>query len=94
MCTVTKVGIISMGVGLIVMGLGLNVALEAINPGNTHAAQDNQEGTSIFVVGVIMLGAGAGMTIGGCIHDFTNRHKQRFSVIAPKRNQLGLAYNF
>ena len=86
MCVVTKAGFVTMGGGLILMGAGFNLVLGNSDPSNV--------GLPLLVGGVVIVCAGAALTIGGAIHDISNRHKQRLGIIAPRRNQLGIAYNF
>ena len=87
MCTVAKVGLISMGGGLVILSYGVGQALGTTSDPNNSAGIVLAAGAAIFIVGT-------GMAIGGGIHDISNRHKQKWGIIVPKRNQFGLAYNF
>jgi hypothetical protein len=41
-----------------------------------------------------LLAGGIGMVIGGAIHDHRKTHQNKFGIIAPGINKIGLAYNF
>lgn len=84
LCTVTKVGLIALGAS----GLSMEIGFDLIFTPNSS------EGAWLFAGGFVLFFPALGMVIGGGIHDIVNRHKQRWSIIAPKRNQLGFAYNF
>ncbi len=94
LCVVTKVGFVTMGAGFILVVAGLNIGLESANLDNPSSASQRRQSNALLAGGIAVFAAGAGMAIGGAIHDIGNRHKQRLGLVAPKSNELGLAVNF
>ena len=54
---------------------------------------DHNTAVAVMDVGIVVFAAGLGMTIAGAIHDHS-KNNNKWSVVAPKRNEMGLAYNF
>jgi hypothetical protein len=73
---------------------GYGEVLKGEHSGLTENKAEISRGSTLgFVSGVLFYG-GLGMLIGGVIHTHHVRHKDEISIIAPKFNQIGLAYNF
>ena len=91
-------GFIGMGIGATLLAGGvideLTITANSQNTGTLSSqSQNNNNGhlaTDLFISGSIVLIAGAAMAIGGGI---AAKSKHRWTVIAPKANQVGLAYN-
>lgn len=53
------------------------------------------DGITPVILGLVSVISGLGLTIGGAIHDgHVYRKSQRLSVVSPRSNQIGVAYNF
>ena len=94
MCIATKTGGIIASAGFVTTLVGLVVII-----GNTHLLASGYSNDANINSGVRIAQAGGvlallGGVIGlvGAIHDHTEY--KRWSIIAPQRNKIGLAYNF
>jgi hypothetical protein len=100
-CVTTIVGISSLtvGVGMTIGGLamewGAGSEEERSAAPDKEATYHRARNTAMAITGAgIVLGvAGFGMTIAGGIHDHI-KHNRRWSIAAPKKNEIGFAYNF
>lgn len=80
-----------MGAGSLMFVGGIALALSADNENNT--TNNGHIGVAILVGGVMVFVAGTAMSIvGGSVYHHSKKH--RYSIISPKKNQLGLAYDF
>ena len=84
-CAVKIIGIVSTCIGgcVAVYGFFSYVATEGEGPNNNTLA--------VTEIGAAMAVTGIGLIIAGSIHD---RNRHRWSLVAPKKNEMGLAYNF
>jgi hypothetical protein len=94
MCTTTKVGLISMGVGMVTFIVGVKMSDDYTRNLAPHDPGGNDQGIVVYLAGILVFGIGSGLAIGGGIHDIVKHYRQRVTLISPKRNQIGLAYNF
>jgi hypothetical protein len=97
MCNAAKAGLISMGAGLISFYIGAKMIDDHANyAAQTHNGNDQGIGDGIYpaLFGILAFGVGTGLGIGGGIHDLINYHKYKLSLIAPRSDELGIAYNF
>ncbi len=83
-----------MTAGAVVTFYGFILYNSAGNEDNPTAVQDGQQGGRICAIGLFICACGLGMGIGGRIHDNSSERNHRFYMVAPKRNQIGLAFNF
>jgi hypothetical protein len=103
MCATTIVGASSLTLGLcgifggfvMIMDAGAAYAEEEQSNTAALAMDDRHENTGkvIMVVGAGLSVVGLGMTIGGAIYDHSG-HRNRWSLVSPKPNNIGLAYSF
>ncbi len=102
-CGVTIAGISSfvagtgMGIGGIV--LRYDAAQRDEGSGNLPIEErqaryyrDARTALVVGVSGIVLFVGGLGMTIGGAVHD--HQRQNRWGLISPKMNEIGLAYNF
>jgi hypothetical protein len=106
MCAATIVGMSSLtvGVGMTVVGLGMEWAAGtevehggniSQNPGlEAQYQHDNNTALAVRDVGLVLGAGGLVLLITGVIGDRQHNHKPKFSLVAPKKNAIGLAYNF
>lgn len=85
-------GIITAGVGVCTVGAGLlYTALDQQSfrePGNDNSNYNTRNtiitiGGGLIVTGIVLI-----------LVDGPNKNKKKLSLIAPKRNELGIAFNF
>jgi len=95
MCLTAKISIAGMGVGVATSFLGL-VFLFANDGSGSTSVNDNQGnlGLPMIIGGLILTGASGLVGIGAGIHDHSRMRRARWGIVTPKRNELGLAYNF
>ena len=91
-CGVTTAGIVFSGVGMVTGALG--GILVFFNQGDEGNVNQRNTGEDMFIAGGVIGTLGLLMSIGGTIHDVTEYRKARFGLIAPKKNEIGLAYKF
>ena len=87
--TKTKGGLVSMGFGLCLGAAGILQLKNNLNI-DDDPFKEVIVGVSFFAVGTIAALSGG---IGDLVHHF-HHHNSRWSVIAPNRYQVGIAYNF
>ena len=90
-CGAHKGGLITMGVGGTLCIGGAVMAFAGLGSNSNNGGAYFVYGLLVAVVGDAVFWVGTGVFIGGVIHDHRNR---RISLIAPKSNEVGLAYNF
>ena len=88
----TKAGIIVSGAGIVTGVVGAFLFLA--NASDRSDPNQRNTGGNVFIAGGVIGGIGLLMSIGGAIYDVTEYRKARFGLIAPKRNEIGLAYKF
>lgn len=91
---VTKAGFIAMGAGAAIGTVGIIYFLSDLGNTSSNANAIANTGAVLAVSGFAILVAGSGMAIGGGIYNGISHRGNRYSIIAPKKNELGLAYNF
>lgn len=96
MCTVTKIGLISIGAGAASYVIGMKMMNDHINdPRGAHNGNWGYgDGQYVAMYGFFTFGIGTCLAIGGGIHDIVNHHRHKLTLIAPKYNEVGIAYNF
>ena len=93
--TVTKVGVVVTGVGLVVGITGAAFILGNFKTGEWASLYETNQtngdlGVVLFLVGGVCEIVGGTLALAGHAHD----KNYRISIVAPKNNQFGLAYNF
>ena len=93
-CPVSIVGISLDIVGPIVIIAGFSSELNGSMHGIVTDQSAIDKGHVLEYAGLGMLVVGIGMSIGGGIHDHMKVRQSKLGIIAPKKNEIGLAYNF
>jgi hypothetical protein len=104
MCATTIVGISSLTIGLggtiggLLMEWSAGSTYQHINSFSVPDAdaqyrRERNEAILVRDIGIVMGIAGLGMTIAGATYDRSKQHR-RWSLIAPKKNEIGVAYHF
>jgi len=88
-CAATITGAVFMSVGFTIFWVGIG---EQIDDGLSGSGSSS--GGSLSGAGVGLFAVGTGLLIGGIIHDVHTNRGSRWSIITPRKNQVGLAYNF
>ena len=96
MCAVHIIGLSAMGVGIIAIIAGIVIIADAPNSPQPNASDNavSWGGAGVVACGGLFFYAGAGMAIGGGIHDRRMRRLGNWGLVVPRKNQIGLAYNF
>jgi hypothetical protein len=104
MCATTIVGIVALPLGLTATIGGLAMELSAGSaeersglPQSEREAQyqhDHNAAVAVIKTGVVLGIAGFGLLITGVVIDKEHNHKHRFSLVAPRANEIGFACNF
>lgn len=87
-------GIVTMSVGAAVMGVGLltySLGSSSRGSNGSSSSSGNHDESNVIV------GVGAGMVVVGgvlLIVGSTQGHKKRWSLVTPKKNEIGLSYSF
>ena len=92
----TKIGLFGMGLGVVTgtVGLALVIGNYSGDHSNVNVNDDNANiGGYMFIAGGVVVLLGGLIAIDGAIGDH-KRNKHRISIITPKNNGLGIAYNF
>ena len=88
------IGGCSIGAGIGLVSYGLLVEYDAYSAANETTNQSQwQQGHTAIVAGCVVAAAGLGMCIAGGIQHYKRLHTG-WGVIAPKWNEIGIAYNF
>jgi hypothetical protein len=93
----TKAGLIGMGIGATTAMVGLGIAAANYSGGldDAHAGNSTNEAIGGYMIaagGIIVLVSGL-ISLDGAIADHKhNRH--RTTLITPRKNEIGMAYNF
>ena len=90
-CGITScsLGVVSLAIG----GLIYLVNASSAGSSNSSYSQSDQNTSYLFLGTGAVLAIAGGILIGaGTSHN--HEHSRRWSAVAPKRNELGLAYNF
>ncbi len=93
-CLTTKVGIVSLAAGSAVLVAGITMVAVAENGMDPTTEPGKVQGQELYLAGSVILLTGVGLFIGGTIYDHNYRKVKKLRVIVPKKNQIGLAYNF
>jgi len=89
-CGTHKAGVILMVSGAGLFGAGILIATTGPSPtGEEFFSSQQLAGFMIVSLGVSAVLVGTPLLIAGSIHDH-----RKFSLIAPKKNEIGIAYNF
>jgi len=80
------------GVAAYVYGVVQITADYDTQQGNVNQTQQDR-GRACEAGGTILFAAGLGMVIGGAIYNHTH-HTHHVAITAPRKNEVGLAYNF
>ena len=102
MCAGTIVGMSSLTVGFAATIGGFAMELSAgANYEHSYGPaadakyqRDRNTADAVRDAGIVLGIAGLGLLIGGITHDIIRHHKHKLNLIAPKRNEIGFAYNF
>jgi len=89
-CLARRMGWIVFGAGYAVMLTGALLATGPDEPPTRQEQRTMNIGDGLLCTGLVMIFSGIGLRIGGAAHD----RKKGVSVVMPKSNQIGLAYNF
>jgi len=93
-CMTTKVGIVSLAAGSAALIAGISMVAVAENGMDPMTEPGKMQGQELYFAGSVILLTGVGLFIGGTIYDHNYRKVKKLRVILPKKNQIGLAYNF
>ena len=96
MCAVHIIGLSAMGVGAIATIAGIAIIDGRLNSPQPHGSDNAFSVGPLLTVagGTLLFYSGGIMAIVGGIHDRRMRRLGKWSLIAPRKNQIGLAYNF
>jgi len=87
MCTVFKMGAIGCAVSGVALIYGVGLACTSQSPSNSNLA------LGLIACSLVADPVFAGMMLGGYLHD-RKMARKGLSIIAPKANQIGIAYDF
>ena len=93
-CLTTKVGIGTLAAGSAALVAGITMVAVAENGMDPMTEPGKMQGQELYFAGSVILLTGVGLFIGGTIYDHNYRKVKKLRIILPKKNQIGLAYNF